>query len=84
MKSPESTINAGLRPWREKKMTIKHQAVERSADAIAGISVTSAVTSWAVANEIAQLIATIIAAISGAVAIAYHIWRWKKEAKKRR
>lgn len=84
MKSQESTINVGLRPSREKKMTIKHQAIERSADAIAGVSITSAVTSWAVANEIAQLIATIIAAISGMVAIAYHIWRWKKEAKKRR
>lgn len=65
-------------------MTIKHQAIERSADAIAGVSITSAVTSWAVANEIAQLIATIIAAFSGAVAIAYHIWRWRKEAAKKR
>lgn len=84
MKSLGSIINVGLRPLLGKKMTINHQVIERSADAIAGLSITSAVTSWAVANEIAQLIATIIAAISGAVAIAYHIWRWRKEASKKR
>ncbi len=84
MKSQESTINAGLRPSREKKVTIKHQAIERSADTIAGVSITSAVTSWALVNEIAQIIAAIVAILSGTVAIAYHLWRWKKEAKKRR
>jgi len=62
---------------------ISVQVSDRVADAAAGASVVAAATSWlAHANEVAQLIGTIVAIFSGVVALAYHLWRWRRESAK--
>ena len=59
------------------------QIVERGADAVSGVAVVSAVGSWVLVNEVAQFVATVIAALSGLVALAYHVWKWRKEYKRK-
>lgn len=66
------------------RMTIQH-AIDKGVVGSAAVSGASAAVSWiSQASEYVSLIAGLLAILSAGVAMAYTIWKWRREAKRRK